>query len=338
MSRSMTRMWRSSTSRVTRVPASGSAEADVVQPAVVAQGDGAGLVDAVVADSAVRVDVGAGGGGLGSGGVGLARGSGGRAPGAGGRCCSSGGTGRAGAAARRWSWPVAGRRATSSGSAGTARPCRRSAGGRAREWSNRTPSRPSSISRATRPPRRGRPVKTAPLSVSTLAGIPQRRKASWKAWTTSGPVMVRRARLARASREWSSRMLRISTVGAVGELPVGGVGLPAFVGLLGFEPVPGRPGSLLRLRGDEAAAGQDPPDRRDRRAGLVTSRSATSGCDGQPVGPGGCGWCPRRRPVPAGTAPCGAGRSGPRPRPGPRAGWGAGVCERGSNAASPSAW
>jgi hypothetical protein len=42
----------------------------------------------------------------------------------------------------------------------------------AREWSKRTPRRPSSISRATRPPRPGRPVKTAPLSVSRLAGFP----------------------------------------------------------------------------------------------------------------------------------------------------------------------
>jgi len=50
-----------------------SAEADVVQAAVVAEGDGAGLVDAVVADPAVWVDVGAAGGGFGSGGVGLPR-------------------------------------------------------------------------------------------------------------------------------------------------------------------------------------------------------------------------------------------------------------------------
>jgi hypothetical protein len=54
-------------------------------------------------------------------------------------------------------------------------------------------------------------------------------------------------------------------VGAVGELPVGGVGLPAFVRLLGREPAPRRPGSLLGLGGDEAAPGQDAPDRRDRR-------------------------------------------------------------------------
>ena len=40
----------------------GSADADVVESAVVAQGDGAGFVDAVVADSVVGVGVAAAGG------------------------------------------------------------------------------------------------------------------------------------------------------------------------------------------------------------------------------------------------------------------------------------
>jgi hypothetical protein len=48
-----------------------SAESDVVQAAVVPQNDGAGLIDAVVADAPVWVDAGASGGGFGSGGVGL---------------------------------------------------------------------------------------------------------------------------------------------------------------------------------------------------------------------------------------------------------------------------
>jgi hypothetical protein len=49
----------------------GSADADVVQPAVVAQGDHAGVVDAVVADPLVGGwGVGGRRGGLGSGGVG----------------------------------------------------------------------------------------------------------------------------------------------------------------------------------------------------------------------------------------------------------------------------
>ena len=73
------------------------------------------------------------------------------------------------------------------------------------------PSVPRVISSAVRPPRRGAPVKMAPLSVSTDAGGPQVVKAVVKVAVTSGPLMVRRARLAMASREWSSMMLRIST-------------------------------------------------------------------------------------------------------------------------------
>jgi hypothetical protein len=54
-------------------------------------------------------------------------------------------------------------------------------------------------------------VKMAPLSVSTEAGVPQRAKAVVTVSVTSGPVMVGRATLAMASREWSSMMSRIST-------------------------------------------------------------------------------------------------------------------------------
>ena len=54
-------------------------------------------------------------------------------------------------------------------------------------------------------------------------------------------------------------------VGAVGERPVGGVGLPALVGQLGLEPPPRALGPLVGLGGDEPPAGQHPPDRRDRR-------------------------------------------------------------------------
>ena len=53
-------------------PGVAAAEADVVQAAVVAQGDDAGVVDAVVADAVVAgVDRGAGGDGFRAGGVGL---------------------------------------------------------------------------------------------------------------------------------------------------------------------------------------------------------------------------------------------------------------------------
>ena len=51
-----------------------AADADVVHPTAVPQGDRAGLVDLVVAHAPVRVEVGTGGGGLGAGGVGLPRG------------------------------------------------------------------------------------------------------------------------------------------------------------------------------------------------------------------------------------------------------------------------
>jgi hypothetical protein len=52
----------------------GSADADGVEPAPVAQGDLAGLVDAVVADPVVAVVAAVAGGGLGAGGVGGGRG------------------------------------------------------------------------------------------------------------------------------------------------------------------------------------------------------------------------------------------------------------------------
>ena len=52
---------------------------------------------------------------------------------------------------------------------------------------------------------------------------------------------------------------------AIGEAPMGDVGLPALVGLLGAEPLPRRPGPFLRLRHHEPAADQDPPDRGDGR-------------------------------------------------------------------------
>ena len=91
----------------------GSSDADVVELAVVAEGDNAGVVDPVSADAVVGVGAGAGGGGPGAGGVG--RGGDPAAQGAVrgavvvlvGRCRAESGVGR-------W-WPVGGvgRRATS---------------------------------------------------------------------------------------------------------------------------------------------------------------------------------------------------------------------------------
>ncbi len=58
-------------------------------------------------------------------------------------------------------------------------------------------------------------------------------------------------------------------VGAVGEAPVGEVGLPGLVGLRGFEPEVGRPGSLPWFRDDQAGGVQDASDRGGRRCRQV---------------------------------------------------------------------
>ena len=54
-------------------------------------------------------------------------------------------------------------------------------------------------------------VNTAPLSVSTSAGTPQRPNAARKTCQTWVPVKMRRAIEAMQTREWSSRMLQTST-------------------------------------------------------------------------------------------------------------------------------
>jgi hypothetical protein len=61
--------------------------------------------------------------------------------------------------------------------------------------------------------------------------------------------------------EW----VRQHDVGAVGERPVGGVGLRARIGQLGLEPAPRALGPLVGPGNDQAAAGEHPPDRRHRR-------------------------------------------------------------------------
>jgi hypothetical protein len=58
-------------------------------------------------------------------------------------------------------------------------------------------------------------------------------------------------------------------VGAVGERPVGGVGLPPLVRHRGLEPHERAPWTLLGLWGDEAPAAEDPPDRRGSRGVAV---------------------------------------------------------------------
>src|SRR5829696_6667848 len=107
------------------------AEADVVQPAVVAHGHTAAAVDLVVSDPAVGGDDRAAWNGFGPGLIGLGGGCAGPTRDAAGRCCSRSGTGSAGVAARPEWRPGAEPAAISSGSDGTVLPCRRSADGTA---------------------------------------------------------------------------------------------------------------------------------------------------------------------------------------------------------------
>ena len=55
--------------------------------------------------------------------------------------------------------------------------------------------------------------------------------------------------------------------GAVGELPVGAVGLPELVGEIGLEADERGLRPFARLRGDQAVAGEDAPDGRHRGRG-----------------------------------------------------------------------
>ena len=165
-------------------------------------------------------------------------------------------------------------RASVSGSGGSARPSRRSGGDRAGSAGTRTPRPMSSSSRATRPPRRGIPVKIGPV-------VGEHRGRGCPRWRRPGGSMRRRRRALKVTRA-SDRdgeagvvieMVEDLDVGAVGEGPVGGVELPAFVGLVGFEADVGALGPLVRLGGDEPAAGEHPPDRRRRRRAGPSRRS-----------------------------------------------------------------
>lgn len=106
---------------------------------------------------------------------------------------------------------------------------------------------PRVISRAVRPPRRGAPVKMAPLSVSTEAGGPQVVKAVVTVAATSGPPMVRRVRLAMGQPGVVVDDVEDFHAAAVGEVPVADVGLPALVGQLGAEVFPGGAGPFVGL-------------------------------------------------------------------------------------------
>jgi hypothetical protein len=97
-----------------------------------------------------------------------------------------------------------------------------------------SPAQPRTCS-AVRPPRRGVAVKMMLLPDSTNAAAPQWVTAVMKVSMTSKPVVMSRAWLAMASREWSSTMSK-DFDGVIGELPMGDVGLPTLVGHVGSDP------------------------------------------------------------------------------------------------------
>jgi len=105
-------------------------------------------------------------------------------------------------------------------------------------------------------------------------------------------------------------------MGVIGEPPVGEVGLPAFVGLLGGKPDVGGFGPLLRLRADQPGRAQMPVDRRcpdgqavmvaqmpgDRRRPVVEAFAGQIGAQGDDQVGGLLG-----QPGRAGMRPAGAG-------------------------------
>jgi len=69
-------------------------------------------------------------------------------------------------------------------------------------------------------------------------------------------------------------------VGAVGQVPVGEVGLPAFVGLGGLEPVVGGARSLSGLGDDQGSGVQDAADGRGRGCAVALFAQVPGDGDG----------------------------------------------------------
>ena len=181
------------------------------------------------------------------------------------------------------------------------------------------------VSNPLRPPLppESRVVKTMPLSVSVEAGIPwvstALRNSSSDDGAGDAAVGGDRERVAGVVIEPAEDL----HMGAVGQPPVGEVGLPALIGLLGGEPDVGGFGPLLRGGGDQTGRAQVPMD------GAAPKPSAPwwcSRCQAMVCGP----WSrpllasvPAARrsgrpwPVPAASGWCAVGVSGARTRPRP---------------------
>jgi hypothetical protein len=91
-----------------------------------------------------------------------------------------------------------------------------------------------------------------------------------KVVSTSPAVKIRRARLSRQNRGVVVEDIEDLDLGSVGEPVVGDVELPALVGGVGDKALPTGFRPLVRLWGDEAAGGKDPPDRRHCRGVALT--------------------------------------------------------------------
>ena len=112
-------------------------------------------------------------------------------------------------------------------------------------------------------------VNTAPLSVSSDAGNPWAAAASWKLATTSAALNTTRASEATRNREWSSTMFRISTSGRRRSRQWVMSACQRSFGISASNRTNELRGRFCGWGVDEAPAGKDPPDRRDRRARRV---------------------------------------------------------------------
>ena len=155
-----------------------------------------------------------------------------------------------------------------------------------------------------------------PLSVSVAAGQPCASPAAVNVATTSSPATRRNGRAAEQVAGVVVEPADDLDLAAVGEAPVGEVGLPDLVGRRGLEPDPGAARPLARLGHDEARGVEDPPDGRGRRGRPALALEVPGDLTGPRPGPVGRSSSVRSAMIRARTS-SGAARARPRPA-GPR--------------------
>jgi hypothetical protein len=142
----------------------------------------------------------------------------------------------------------------SSGSGGSAPPCRRFADGRA--GNERTSLQGRRVQLLGRPG----PRRVVGGEDRTIIGEHPGRNAPPSIGGPEAGDHIRAGGMAAGIAAHTKPRVVIDNVQdrdlvAVGQLPMGDVGLPAFVGLLGAKRAPAGPGPLLRLRSDKATSG-----------------------------------------------------------------------------------